>query len=308
MPLLTSQKRTIVLKNATLAALRARYALAARLAPKDTARRALRLFATPLALSRQRARQADDGGASVSVLESHGVALTCYHWGDRQAAPYVLLAHGWSDHALRMLPWVRALRAGGYAVIAFDQPGHGRSAPGRGYLVDFAAHVASMVDRFGPAAAVIGHSFGAAAAVLAMSEGARIERAVLIAPPADVVAATHRFTRGLCMPVSIAHRICALVEAEIGRELESFQIQRRAPALAPSALIVHDLDDREVPWAEGERYARYWPGARLLNTSGLGHQRVLNDAGVIAAALRFLGGAEVGERVVSTLELPFGVA
>lgn len=304
----STRKSTIVLKSATFAALRAQYALGARLSPERTARRALRLFGTPLASSRQRARRADDGGAIVSTVHSHGVALTQYVWGDPGATPYVLLAHGWSDHALRMLPWARALQAAGYAVVAFDQPGHGRSAPGRGYLVDFAAHIAAAVERFGPAQAVVGHSFGAAAAALAMSEGARIGRAVLVAPPADVVAATHRFARALWMSASIARRMCALVESEIGRELESFQIQRRAPALAPPALVVHDLDDREVPWEEGERYARYWPGARLLNTSGLGHQRILADAGVIEAALRFLDGAEVGERVVSTFELPFGVA
>lgn len=304
----SNRKSTTVLKNAGFAALRAQYALGARLSPERTARRALRLFGTPLASSRQRARRADDGGASISTVDSHGVALAQYVWGDPAAAPYVLLAHGWSDHALRLLPWVRALRAAGHAVVAFDQPGHGRSAPGRGYLVDFAAHIAAAVGRFGPAAAVVGHSFGAAAAALAMSEGARIERAVLVAPPADVIAATQRFARALWMSASIARRMCRLVEAEIGRELESFQIQRRAPALAPPALIVHDLDDREVPWEEGERYARYWPGARLLNTAGLGHQRILADPGVIEAALRFLRGEEIGERVVSTFELPFGVA
>ena len=308
MPGFAPQKSTIVPKRVIFAALRARYALGARLAPEDTARRALRLFGTPLASSRRRALAADDGGAAMSVFDSHGVALNHYVWGDPHVEPYVLLAHGWSDYALRFLPWVRALRGAGHAVVAFDQPGHGRSAPGRGYLIDFAAHIDAAVQRFGPAAAVVGHSFGAAAAALAMSEGTRIARAVLVAPPADVIAATHRFARGLSMPARIAQRMCALVEAEIGRELESFQIQHRAPALAPPALVVHDLDDREVPWAEGERYARYWPGARLLNTAGLGHQRILADAGVIEQALRFLRGEEIGERVVSTFELPFGVA
>ncbi len=308
MPTSASTKSTVVLKNVALATLRAQYAVGARLVPERTARQALRLFGTPLASSRHRAHASDTGGATISTIASHGVDLAYYTWGDPHATPYVLLAHGWSDHASRFLPWVQRLRAAGHAVVAFDQPGHGRSAPGRAYLVDFAAHIAVAVERFGPAAAAIGHSFGAAALALAMSDGARIGRAVLIAPPADVVAATHRFARQLRMPSSIARRMCALVESEIGIELESFQIQRRAPALAPPALVVHDLKDREVPWSEGERYARYWPGARLLNTAGLGHQRILADAGVIEQALRFLRGDEVGERVVSTFELPFGVA
>jgi pimeloyl-ACP methyl ester carboxylesterase len=55
--------------------------------------------------------------------------------------------------------------------------------------------LANAINHFGPATAIVGHSFGAAAAVLAISEGARVGRAVLIAPPADVIAATERFVR-----------------------------------------------------------------------------------------------------------------
>jgi len=74
------------------------------------------------------------------------------------------------------------------------------------------------------------------------------------------------------------------------------------------ALIVHDIGDREVPWEEGERYARYWPASRMLTTTGLGHNRILGDAGVIDAAIRFLRGETVGDRVVSSPNLPFGFA
>ena len=71
---------------------------------------------------------------------------------------------------------------------------------------------------------------------------------------------------------------------------------------------MHDIEDSEVPWAEGERYARFWRDSRLLSTQGLGHNRIVQDDGVIAAALRFLRGEAVGERVVSTPNLPYGIA
>lgn len=76
-----------------------------------------------------------------------------------------------------------------------------------------------------------------------------------------------------------------------------------APLIARPASRVHDLEDAEVPWAEGERYARYWPAPRLLTTTGLGHHRVAHDPDLIAASLRFLR----GERVVSP-NLPYGFA
>ena len=86
------------------------------------------------------------------------------------------------------------------------------------------------------------------------------------------------------------------------------QAQNNAPRIGRPALIVHDIEDREVPWSEGERWARYWPQSRLLSTRGLGHNRIADDDGVIASALRFLGGEAIGERVVSTADLPYGLA
>ena len=97
-------------------------------------------------------------------------------------------------------------------------------------------------------------------------------------------------------------------ERRIGIGFVEFQAHCNAPRIARPALIVHDLDDREVPWAEGERYARYWADSRLLSTQGLGHNRIADDDGVIASAMRFLRGESVGERVVSSANLPFGFA
>jgi len=67
--------------------------------------------------------------------------------------------------------------------------------------------------------------------------------------------------------------------------------------------VIHDLRDREVPWQEGEEYARYWGNARLLSTEGLGHTRILADRAIIAAALGFLAGIPVGTRAVGTYNL-----
>ena len=74
------------------------------------------------------------------------------------------------------------------------------------------------------------------------------------------------------------------------------------------ALLLDRFTDTDVPWHEGEAYARLWPRARLLSTTGMGHHRIAADPLVIDAALRFLAGETVGERVVSSPNLPFGLA
>src|SRR3546814_9590713 len=90
----------------------------------------------------------------------------------------------------------------------------------------------------------------------------------------------------------------------VDTSFEEFQAQNNAPRICRPALIVHDLADREVPWEEGERYARFWHDSRLLSTQGLGHNRIVDDPGVIAAAVRFLPGSPVRERWVATPDLP----
>jgi pimeloyl-ACP methyl ester carboxylesterase len=97
-------------------------------------------------------------------------------------------------------------------------------------------------------------------------------------------------------------------EADLGIAFDDLQAHRTAPRIGCPALVVHDLEDREVPWSEGERYARHWRHARLLSTRGLGHNRIAQDAAVIAATLRFLRGECVGDREVSSPKLPYGIA
>lgn len=48
------------------------------------------------------------------------------------------------------------------------------------------------------------------------------------------------------------------------------------------ALVIHDEGDREVPFDDGASIAAAWPGARLVQTTGLGHRKILRDEAVIA--------------------------
>lgn len=299
---------TTVRNMLKLYGLRLSFLVGAWFAPDATMHRVATLFCTPFASTRTRALAAPTHGAREESLEVDGQRIATYVWGDPQRQPYVLFAHGWSSHGTRIAKWLPALSAAGYAVVAFDQPAHGKSAGRLATLPDFTRHLFAVGQHYGPAAVVIGHSLGGAAALLAMARGMRAERAVLIAPAADPVAAVKRFARFLWVGEDICRRLFAYYEAHIGISFDSQQAHRNAPGIASPALIVHDLDDREVPWAEGERYARYWPDSRLLSTQGLGHNRIADDGSVILAALRFLHGEQVGDKVVSSENLPYGFA
>ena len=292
-----------------LGAVRASFAVGGRLAPRRTVDRAARLFATPFASSRSRALAAQPDEAMKQVALKVGEeTIATYVWGDPATQPYALLVHGWSSFGLRYLPWVQRLREAGMAVVAFDQPGHGRSTGRLCTLPDFIATIRAVGQQHGQAALAIGHSLGGAALALAQSETWLARQLVLIAPAADMEAATGRFFRFVKLGEHLREAFYGWLERRTGVTVRDLQVHKHLPALGQSGLVVHDLDDRDVPWEEGERYARYWPGSRLLTTQGLGHHRVLDAPEVIDATFAFLRGETVGQRVVATPNLPYGVA
>lgn len=299
---------TIVRNMTSLYSVRLGFLVGGWFAPEAAIRKAAALFTRPFASSRSRAASAPTFGATELELDIDGTPIRTYVWGDPHRQPYVLFSHGWSSHGTRIAPWLKPLRDAGYAVVAFDQAGHGRSGGTHTTLPDFTCHLLAVGHHFGPAAAVIGHSLGGAATALALARGLEAQRAVLIAPAADPLAAVERFSRFVWLAGYLGRRMFARFEQAMRFDAVELQAHVNAPKIARPALIVHDVEDREVPWSEGERYARFWRDSRLLSTRGLGHNRVLDDAGVIAATLRFLRGENVGERVVSSPNLPYGFA
>ena len=310
--IVTPANSTTVLKplgnSLRFIALRAGFTIGGWLMPKVTLHRAFRLFGTPMPGAREKALAADTLDARIEILEHERYRVATYTWGDPATQPLVLLAHGWSSYGLRFAPWVHALRQAGYAVATFDQLAHGRSSGKRASLPSFAETLFQIGRHYGPLHAVVGHSLGGAATMLALARGLQAERTVLIAPAADPLAAADRFGSVVGLAQSLRSRLFDEFEKRSRIPVAGLQAHLNVPFIARPALVVHDLEDREVPWAEGERYARYWPQARLLSTSGLGHHRIVAQPEVIVDALRFLAGEAVGERVVSSPNLPFGIA
>ncbi|GAB3384949.1 alpha/beta fold hydrolase [Lysobacter fragariae] len=304
----TSSISTIVRNILPLYTARLGFLVGSWFAPEAAIRRAGNLFTRPFASSRSRALATPTEGARESDLDVDGTRIHTYVWGDPARQPYVLFAHGWSSHGTRIAPWVKPLQDAGYAVVTFDQTAHGKSGGTHTTLPEFACNLLAVAHRFGPAAAVVGHSFGGAATAVALANGLDARRVVLIAPVDDPLLMVERFARFVWLARGLGRRMFARFERNMRFSVEDLQARHIVPRIGRPALIVHDLEDREVPWSDGERYARLWSDSRLLSTTGLGHNRIADDAGVIASALRFLRGESVGDRVVSSPNLPYGFA
>jgi pimeloyl-ACP methyl ester carboxylesterase len=268
-----------------------RFAASTLLFPELAGAWAERLFLTP-------PRRADPAaaldliGARAGFIEHKGRQIATWQWGWRSTdAPAVLLAHGWGGHAAQMRAFAFPLLAAGFRVIAYDQPAHGLSEGTLTGLPDFADVLAEVAWRHGEVEAMVAHSLGGAAAAFALARGkVRLRKIVLVAPPSDLVGYSRRFARWHWMPEPVRRSMQAAIEERYGIAWEDIDVARLAPRLSAPALVIHDRGDRVVPWRQGARLAGLWPQARLLTTQGLGHGRILEDAGVTRAAADFIAG------------------
>jgi pimeloyl-ACP methyl ester carboxylesterase len=231
-------------------------------------------------------------------------------WGEGPTTTYLL--HGWGGRRTQLASLVEPLVAAGQRVVALDAPGHGESGAGRlggrrTTLVEFAAALTAVVKVTGPAHAIVAHSAGGGATALAVQDGLPAGRLVFIAPMPDPMGYFPTFAGLLGLGPRTQPRLLRRFEQLVGRELADLDAPTRvaawsgagaeAPDLVamagpdqlPPLLVVHDRNDREVGYANGQALAGAWPDARLLTTEGLGHRRILADPAVIDATVSFVG-------------------
>jgi pimeloyl-ACP methyl ester carboxylesterase len=210
-----------------------------------------------------------------------------WRWG-RAADPAVVLVHGWGGRGAQLRGLIDPLLGRGYSVVAFDAPGHGMSGRGESSLPQFLLGLNAVLDRLGPVHAIVGHSMGGAVAAMATAQRPSVNCAVLIAPPASLSDATRKVADALQWPEALRAAIQQQTEQRFGFMWREFEAESSSGEQA--LLIVHDSQDREVPLSEGRRHLRNWPRARLLETRGLGHRRVLDDLMVVQAIADFVAG------------------
>ncbi len=213
--------------------------------------------------------------------------VAAWRWGH---GPTVLLVHGWEGRGSQLGALVAPLVEAGLSVVAFDAPAHGDSAGSQLYLTDHADAVADVAAHIGPLHAIVAHSFGAPAVLLAHTRhGLAAERNVMIAPNALIDDSVARFAR----TVALDDRDRATFEDHLARSsgvtLGALRLEHLVGERSSALLVIHDREDREVPFEHGVRLAELWRDATLVSPEKLGHRRILRDADVIAQVVGFVG-------------------
>jgi len=266
-------------------------------APPLSVRLAARLWCTVPTGSGRRRDDRPIPGLFVDPSEVGSVALpggrrvVTETWGE--GLP-IYLVHGWGGWRGQLGAFIEPLLSRGYGVVAFDAPSHGESGPGllgpgRSTLAEMAEALQAVVETHGKPAGIVGHSLGCAAVAVAVQDGLDSPKLGFVAPTVEPISHTRDMAHALGFSERTRVGLLRRLEAMVGRPMADFDLLAMPDRAAlPPTLVVHDRDDREISYDEAERLVASWPQADLVSTEGLGHQRILRDADVVALVAMFV--------------------
>lgn len=212
-----------------------------------------------------------------------GLALAGWSWG--APGPKVLLVHGWESRASHLGRFVAPLQHAGFQVWAFDAPAHGDSEGETSSVIHYGRALLAIAQTYGPFDGLIAHSVGSPAALYAFRHGMRVEASVHIAGPSSLERVLRRTAEVAGLDASELERFHAMVEAYSGEPIATMDLHNLAPSLTHAALLLHDPEDREIPFVESKLLRNAWPHARLLEVHGAGHRRIIGHPDAIQVSI-----------------------
>lgn len=271
----------------TVRAMRASINAVSVVAPGVAGRLAFEVWRRPFVRGRVRtAERAIHDATRVEVVDG----IVTYAWGDGRRP--VLLVHGWRSRASRYAAFVARLLELGLSPISYDAPGHGDTAGPAGTILDHQRVIRQLAEKYGTFEGVIAHSLGAPFALYAVREGVAAARVVTISGVCEFEYLVDAF----CQELRLRPKVNRVLRRAIERGLfeGDGDIWTRFSAAQPAEcelLVVHnDLDEVVDPAQAARLVTAYGERARLLQTTGLGHHRILSDPTVVEQVTAFLTG------------------
>ena len=225
----------------------------------------------------------------VMLQTASGAVATWSLEADAPSGRKALLVHGWNSQSGHMLALARALTDAGIDTVLLDLPGHGASSGRHLHLGKGIEAIDAAWRHHGPFDAFVGHSFGGAIALNAALgtsmcvPARRPDKLVLIAAPNSLPAIFRGFGRTVGLPSPAQAALERKVLTLLGQSLDLMVASEQLKGYSRPVLVLHDMDDRDVLYADALRMARAGSHVELFTTSGLGHRRLLKSAEIHAA-------------------------
>ncbi|WP_299521599.1 alpha/beta hydrolase [Winogradskyella sp.] len=254
---------------------------------KYASKKALNLFASP-----RKGRYTDQQRKVVNTalfeeVIYDGSTIATYRWNGKGKT--VLLAHGWESNASRWSYILNDLKAQNYNIIALDAPAHGRSDGKRFNAVLYSECINSIAQKFQPEI-IIGHSVGGMASVFFMHNYPldSVKKMILLGAPAHFTGVFTRYKSLMGYNKRISNGLDNIVLERFGKPVDYFSAANFTKSIKARGLIIHDKNDKVIPYEDALLFANRYKNAELISTSGFGHG--LKDASLTPKIIEFING------------------
>ncbi len=211
-------------------------------------------------------------------FDVNGNQVVAYSWGKGKLA---LLSHGWSGRGMQLRKFIEPLVKNGYEVVTFDAPGHGESEGKKSSLIEFKDTAVELAKLKGKITLGIGHSLGGAALIYAAKEGLEFEKIITISTPTIPEYIIDAFLARVNASSKSSSAIDEYVLKRTGEHFDYYSVSMNAPFIKHIPILAfHDNNDSEAGIMHAHRLKVVHGNTDFIETSGLGHNRILKDEGV----------------------------
>ena len=209
-----------------------------------------------------------------------------YDWS--KTGPVILLVHGWEGRGSQMGHFVKPLLEAGYRIITFDAIAHGDSPGKRTNMPEFVQIIKNIDREVGGFHAIIGHSLGGTAAGYAIAGGVRADNLITICSPTTMEFIFDSFAQQINASNKTIKRLSKFLENFTGKKYTEFSFTNFSTKFNTPGLIIHDKQDKEIPFSEALALHQNWKESRLILTERLGHRRILKDEDTMLKIINFV--------------------
>lgn len=206
--------------------------------------------------------------------------IRCWKWG---RGPGILFVHGWNGRGVNFACFFKPFIDAGYSIITYDSPAHGESD---GQVTNYFELSDTVRSFFDPSQdfniqSIIAYSIGASAAINCISKDNLSVDAVLIAPALKLKEILFNSFNHHGVPEIVYQSLVAEMERYYGYDVHQDNPDVLVKTILTKMLIVHDKDDRTIPYTDSKILSEKTDNIFLHTTEGLGHKRILRDNAVV---------------------------
>lgn len=249
---------------------------------------ALKLFETPIKykMPKREQKMFEVSHKSKLTLPESGKEIVVYE--NKFGPKKVLLVHGWNGRGTQLVSIAKAFKELNYTIISFDAPGHGKSAKTTANMKHFIEAVFELDKKYNGFDVMIGHSLGGMSVINSLGRGLQTDKAVIIGSGNTTKAITEDFLGTIGMKQKLTPTLINLFERKYNDKMTNYDVADQALKVNVPVLIIHDKNDKDVPFTAAEAISKNLQNNELLITTGLGHRKILGDENVIEKIVQFV--------------------